>query len=216
MNGNTILFTGSGSGGIYANGVITLRDQAGATVTESIAPITINPQPTISHMSVNNWTAGVPGFNGTLTITGGTGPFIITDYRNLPPGLTPVIQGNLIAFTGIPTSPRTYSNASVTIEDAAGAGRNKIFVFDIAPPLVITTTHLPAWRSGVNYSATLQSSGGTDYVTFSLATGSTLPPGLTLTSNGKLHGISTGVGSFTFTVVATDAIGDTFSETFTL
>ena len=72
VSGNTILFTGSAGGGTYANGVITVRDLTGATVTESTAPITISPSPQIQHMSVNNWTADEPGFDGTLPIVGGT------------------------------------------------------------------------------------------------------------------------------------------------
>jgi hypothetical protein len=214
-SGNTILFTGSGSAGVYANGVITLRDKAGATVTANIATIVINAAPTVSHMSTNNWTEGAAGFPGTMTISGGSGPFTIVTTKNVPLGLTPNISGNLIEFTGTPEVAETVEDCSVTIRDAAGAIYTKIFVLDIAMPLSLTTTHLPAWSSGVSYATTLAASGGTGTRTFTLTAGS-LPPGLTLKSGGRIVGTATAVGSFTFTVTVTDSIGDKSIETYTL
>ncbi len=215
VSGNTILLTGAGGAGIYANGVITLRDKAGATVTTHVATIVINPQPTISHMSVNNWTEGLTGFPGTMTISYGTGPFTILTTNNVPFGLTPIITGSAIEFSGTPQVAQTVSNCTITIRDAAGAYCSRTIVFDIAPPVTITTTNLPAFRSGVNYSTTLQATGGTGPRTFTL-TGGTLPAGLTLSSNGRLRGKATALAPFTFTVTVTDAIGDKASETFTL
>jgi hypothetical protein len=215
VSGNTILLTGSAGGaGIYSNGVIRLRDAAGAIVTADIDPIVINPAPTISHMSVNNWTEGAPNFPGALTINYGTGPFSIVTTRNVPLGLTPFINGNTIQFSGTPEVAQTVSS-SITIRDAAGAIYTKIFVFDIAPPVMLITTHLPAWSSGVNYSTLLQATGGTGPLTFTL-TGGSLPPGMILKSNGRIKGVATALGTFTFTVTVTDSIGAKASETFTL
>lgn len=214
VSGNTIRFVGSGGAGTYSNGTIKLRDAAGATVTAHVATIVINPAIFITHMSVNNWTQDTPNFPGAMTITGGTGPFTVVQTRNLPPGLNPVIKGDLIEFTGLPEAA-VLANCSIMIRDTAGATYTRDFVLDIAPPLVLTTLRLPLWRSGVQYSTTLQATGGTGNLTFAISAGS-LPPGLTLTKNGKLSGKATAVGAFTFTVTVTDSIGDTSSETFTL
>jgi hypothetical protein len=213
--GNTILLTGNASAGNYSKGSITIRDLAGATVTENVGTIIINPAPTISHMSNNNWTEGAAGFNGVMTITGGTGPFTVLTSKNVPLGLTPIIVNNTIAFTGTPEVAETVSDCSVTIEDAAGYTLSRTFLLDIAPPVVITTNFLPPWRAGVDYTTTLQAKGGTGNKTFTL-TGGALPPGLKLESNGTITGLAKALGSYTFTITVTDSTGATSSDTYTL
>jgi hypothetical protein len=215
VSGNTILFTGSAGAGYYANGSIEVADKAGAGAIAKVAPIIINPQATITHLSINNWTEGLPNFAGVLLIAGGTGPFAITAFKNIPPGLTPIISGATIRFSGMPTAAGKFGNCTITIRDAAGVPLTKTFVMAIAPPLMITNFHLPAWQSGVPYTVTLNTSGGTGPDTFSVTSGA-LPPGLKLKPNGKISGIATGIGLFTFTVTVTDVIGDKFSETYTL
>ncbi len=75
----------------------------------------------------------------------------------------------------------------------------------------ISTTNLDAGYVGVSYNTTLQASAdGSKTVTWALASGSTLPDGLTL-SNGTISGMPTkAVTDYTFTVQATiNGEGDT-------
>jgi hypothetical protein len=65
---------------------------------------------------------------------------------------------------------------------------------------------MPAGRLGLPYLQQITASGGTGPYTFTLLAG-TLPPGLTLPSNGLLQGSPTTLGSSTFTVQAIDATG---------
>src|SRR5579864_1379633 len=82
------------------------------------------------------------------------------------------------------------------------AAKNSPFL--LARQLMIGTTSLPDGVSGTAYSATLQSTGGTGAVTWSLTTG-TLPTGLTLnTSTGAITGTPTTPGT-PITVKATDS-----------
>ena len=69
----------------------------------------------------------------------------------------------------------------------------------------ITTADLAAGYVGVEYSAALQASAASGKtVTWALASGSSLPAGLTLDSNsGSITGAPTTPGTFTFTVQAT-------------
>jgi large repetitive protein len=67
----------------------------------------------------------------------------------------------------------------------------------------------------VSYNTTLGASGGNGAVTFSQGSGN-LPPGLTLDSNGVRRGLPTTAGTFTFSVVVTDADNLSSSGTFTL
>ena len=187
------------------------------TAIAKVATITINAQPTFTNMSVNNWTAGLANFpGGHRRSSAARRPFTVTEFKNLPPGLTPMVSGNTIHFTGTPTSAGTFGNCSVTLRDAAGVLRTKTFVIALAPPLMITNFHLPAWQSGVPYTATLNTTGGTGPVTPATVTSGALPPGLTLSPNGKIKGTATAIGSFTFTITVTDVLGDKFSETYTL
>lgn len=95
--------------------------------------------------------------------------------------------------------------------------------YDIAPPNGITLSGngvnatalgistfptLPAATQNYAYQATLTAVGGTAPYTWSLASGSNLPGGLTLSSSGIITGSiasSVGVGNDTFTVQATDS-----------
>jgi hypothetical protein len=66
--------------------------------------------------------------------------------------------------------------------------------------------------SGLSYTNSFSGAGGQAPYTFSLATGSTLPPGLSLTASGALSGSPTAPGSFAFTIQMTDA-GQRFIDT---
>ena len=82
----------------------------------------------------------------------------------------------------------------------------------IAP--TITTKTLPNGTVYTLYNQTLEATGDTP-ITWSLASGSTLPNGLTLNSNGTISGTPTAVGKSTFTITATNGNGSDRKE-FTL
>ena len=74
------------------------------------------------------------------------------------------------------------------------------------PTATISPSTLSNASKGSSYTATFTASGGTSPYTWSLATGSTLPSGLTLSSAGVLSGSPTAAtGTYTFTVKALDA-----------
>jgi len=92
----------------------------------------------------------------------------------------------------------------------------------VPPPtsaLSITSSALPNAQTGVPYSAALTATGGATPYTWSVATGSTLPPGLSLNSlSGLLSGTPTQSGTVSFTAQVSDASGtaQTASKTLTL
>jgi large repetitive protein len=75
------------------------------------------------------------------------------------------------------------------------------------PPLVIHPGSLPHGTVGKSYSVTFTATGGdnTKHV-WSLASGSSLPAGLTLTSGGVLSGTPTTAGTFSVTVSVDDPV----------
>ncbi len=214
LTGNTIRIVGTPTAAGAFAGSVTLRDTVGAVVTKAFT-ITINAPPTLGNLSTTQWTTGKSGFVSSMTIAGGTGPFTLASSSGLPTGLTAVLSGNTIRITGTPSAAQTFAAGSVTLHDASGASVTKTFSITINPPLLITTTSLPASTLAALYSATVQAKGGTGAITFAITAGS-LPPGMKLSSTGVITGVSRGVGSFTVTITATDAIGDTVSQKYTL
>ncbi len=76
----------------------------------------------------------------------------------------------------------------------------------------ITTESLPNGTVNEEYSQTLAATGS-DTITWSLADGSSLPAGLSLDENtGKISGIPTTAGSYTFTIKAENNYGSASKE----
>lgn len=79
-------------------------------------------------------------------------------------------------------------------------------VASIAPDparLTIMTSTLDSGKVGVPYYQQLTASGGSGPYTWSITEG-TLPPGLSLTSEGVLSGTPSSPGTFNFVITATD------------
>lgn len=70
--------------------------------------------------------------------------------------------------------------------------------------LAITSASLPGGYLNVNYSSQLTATGGTAPYNWALLTGSSLPPGLSLSTSGVIGGIPTTVGTYTFSVKLMD------------
>ena len=69
--------------------------------------------------------------------------------------------------------------------------------------LTVVTTSLPAATQYAPYGLRLQATGGTGEYAWEVASGSALPPGLTLSSAGDLRGAPATTGSFSFDVKVT-------------
>jgi alpha-tubulin suppressor-like RCC1 family protein len=87
----------------------------------------------------------------------------------------------------------------------------------ILPPVTVGPSTLPTPEYGQAYSTSFSAQGGTGApYTFSVTAGS-LPSGLSLANNGTLSGTpSQGSQTVTFTVTASDSLGDTGSATYTV
>jgi hypothetical protein len=84
---------------------------------------------------------------------------------------------------------------------------------------IATFATLPQATAKAAYSATLATSAGVSPFTWSLASGSTLPSGLTLSSAGAISGTlasSVAAGTYNFTIQVTDSTSKTVSKAFTL
>ncbi|MCJ8055281.1 putative Ig domain-containing protein [Shinella curvata] len=140
----------------------------------------------------------------TVSVNGGAGPYSNFSASGLPAGLSISSSG---VISGTPT---TAGNATVVItatDSSSGlgafTGTASVALGIAAPTITINPATLSNAAIGVSYSATLSNTGGLAPVSFAITAGA-LPPGLTLDTTGSISGVSTGGGTYNFTVTATD------------
>ncbi len=134
----------------------------------------------------------------------------------------------VITVTGVNDSALTTDSATISVAVNAGASDpayaglpasqvNVTCINEDVPPPEITTSSLPDCTAGNAYSATLAAALGTSPYSWSLVSGS-LPPGLSLSSNGTISGTPVSTGIFAFTARVTDAalVSSTKSLTITI
>ena len=143
-------------------------------------------------------------YNQTLTATGTVPITWSLESGSLPNGLTLSAVGEI---SGIPTAAGV-SNFTVKATNSAGSDTKPLSITVTTSVIVptITTTILPDGKTGTEYSAQLEATG-TAPIAWSLVSGN-LPTGLTLYSGGTISGIPTIIGTFNFTVQATNSAGN--------
>jgi uncharacterized protein YhjY with autotransporter beta-barrel domain len=180
----------------------TISDNQGVgTITNDDVPVTVSPG-TLSNGAV------ATAYNQTITASGGTGPygFAITSGA-LPAGLTLSAGG---ALTGTPTAGGSF-NFTVTATDSSAfpgpfSGSQAYTLTIAAPTLALPATPLAGGTLGVTYSAAITpASGGSAPYAYAVTAGA-LPGGLTLNaSTGAISGTPSALGTFNFSITATDS-----------
>jgi hypothetical protein len=152
-----------------------------------------------------NGSSGLP-YQQLLTVGGGAGPYQFTLAGGaLPLGISLTSSGLL---SGTPTTPGNYHFTLNAIDLSSFCSGSRAYTITVDAPcstLTIIPPSLPNGATGLPYSVTLTAAGGLAPYKFT-AKGS-LPPGLSLTSNGALSGSPTQAGHFNFTLGVIDARG---------
>lgn len=221
--------------GTLANQTLTsVTYQAPATVSTDTTVTLIasaNVQPArIGQLTINlvpgpsftnpNLTGGFVGtaYSATISVTGGIAPYTWTVASgSLPPGLN-LTNANTPTVTigGTPTTVGTFP-FTIQVKDSAGAtfvsGPLSIQIQAANTLRITSTSPLPNGTVSSAYSFTFAAAGGTTPYSWSLANGSTLPAGLTLSSAGVLSGTPTAQGTTNFSVSVTDSENPTVTIT---
>ncbi|MCY2964650.1 MAG: Ig domain-containing protein [Planctomycetota bacterium] len=173
----------------------------------------INPAIVVTPATLPNATQNQFNYSQTLGTTGGTGAktFAVTS-GNLPTGMN--LNSTTGILSGTPTVANTF-NFTVTATDSVGATGVKDYTIVVAGPVNITTATLSNWTQNfAGYSQQVAATGGTGALTYTIASGS-LPTGLNLNpANGTVAGTPTDVGTFAFTIRATDPLGAFAAQNF--
>lgn len=178
----------------------TIADNQGVgTITNDDVPVSVSP-------GVLPGGAVAAAYSQTVSASGGSGSYnFAVTAGSLPAGLT-LAPGGLLS--GTPTAGGVF-NFTITATDTSAAPGpytgNQAYTLLVAPPTVsLAPASLPGGTRTVAYSATLTASGGTAPYTYAVTAGS-LPGGLALSAGGALTGTPTAVGSFNFSITATDS-----------
>lgn len=156
-------------------------------------------------------------FSQVFTASGGTGPYSYAYVGAAVPGLAFTAS----TLSGAPTAPGTYTFEIVATDTGTtGTGApysiSQPYTLVVASPTIaIAPATLPDPVAGAAYSQTLSAGGGVAPYTFAVTAGA-LPAGLGLSPAGALTGTPTEVGTFSVTVTATDANGQSGSRGYTL
>jgi hypothetical protein len=121
-------------------------------------------------------------------------------------------------ISGKPTASGSFNFTVQVTDSASGSGSLAFSLTIIAGPTITTAATLPQGEISATYSpVTLAASGGagTGY-TWALASNSSLPAGLSLSSAGVISGTPTASGPFSFAVQVTDSAGGVGTQTFSL
>jgi gliding motility-associated-like protein len=189
-----------------------------AVSTRTAAVVTLKPLATAADITVTNASAVVcSGATTTLTATSTTvtNP-VFTWYSDA--ALTVEVSNDATYITPALSANTTYY---VTVEGSNkcknAAGTAKVVVVTVNPAVVFNGGALAGATLNAPYSVQLNAAtGGTPGYTYTLASGSTLPAGLSLSSSGVISGTPTAVGPNTFSVTATDSRGCNATAVFTI
>jgi hypothetical protein len=208
--------------GTYAFSV-TVTDEQSQTDTHdytiaiaaAATPVTLLPP----DGALDPGTVGTQYPGQTFGATGGTAPYTFAVASGaLPPGMAIAFGDTL---TGTPTLAGNYS-FSISVTDQLGqsdVNAYTLIVSDRAAPVVLAPESgaLSGGTVGTAYAGvTLSASGGTAPYTIAVATGSALPPGLSIDGGNRLVGTPGADGMFSFSITATDALGATDTNDYTV
>jgi hypothetical protein len=217
LNASTGAITGTPNAGGTSSFTVQATDSSSPQQTAT-QPLTITVTvPTLTVTTSNsNLPAGTVNSaypNTSLAASGGIAPYtwLITS-GSLPTGMNAL--SSLGQISGTPTATGTFP-FTVQVTDSATPTHNtataNLSITVNAVPVAVgitTTSPLTAATQGTAYSVNVTASGGVTPYTWTLATGSNLPPGLTLTSgtpSATISGTPTATGTFQFTLKVTDS-----------
>ena len=219
LDPNTGIISGtplSGSNGTYSP-TFTVTDSTfpthetgtmlySLTINANVTPVTITTPSPLPNGTVCS------AYSQLLAASGGTTPYtwsLNSGSQALPAGLS--LDASSGAITGTPTttgptSP-TFKVVDSTVPNQQSTTKQLSITIGPDATLQITTTSLPDGTTTTLYSQPVIATGGCSPLTWSILSGGSLPPGLTLDqTTGLISGTPTATGLYNFTVEVSDSL----------
>jgi len=181
---------------------------------EQTLTITINapaPPSITGPAALQTGTVNQPYPNTQFTATGGAQPYTWSVNPALPNGLTLNPSSGVISGTPLNGSNGTATH-EFTVTDSTipthqqGKSTLPLTINANVTPLTIATASLPNGTANQSYTAPpLAAAGGTSPYNWSLNSGSSLPPGLSLGADGTITGTPTTAGTTSTTFKVQDS-----------
>jgi uncharacterized protein YhjY with autotransporter beta-barrel domain len=206
LNTGTGAITGTPTAGGTANFTIRGTDSLGNTGTRPYALTIGTASLTVNPASLPNTSQGL-AYAQTISSTGGTGPYTFAVSAGaLPAGLA--LNSATGAITGSPTASGAAS-FTVRATDSVGNVGARAYTFNVGgSSLTLNPPSLAAASYRTPYNQSMSVVGGTAPFAFTVLSGA-LPPGLVLNpTTGAITGSPTTEGSFAFTILVTDSLGN--------
>ncbi len=213
--------TNSTSASVVSSVIVTATDSVGNQATTTIS-VTIEASVAITTATLPGATIGV-NYSQQLAASGGSGTY--TSWQVTSGGSTLTAIGlALNTSTGVisgasPTSGT--ANFSVAVTDSQGHVSTAVsYTVAASSALVVTTASLNPLNVGQTPTQVMAAAGGSgitaDYSwSWTAASGSSLPPGLTMGATGAIGGSPTTAGTYSVVVKVQDS-GSSTSNTATL
>lgn len=210
--GGPLVVTGSGVSSVSSlvdngNGSVTFYDGFGGSTTFSLCSecgnVPGDTQPVLVD-DVLTFTLNSPSTYDLLAndTSMGDGPSTVSlSVGTLPPGMTLSSAGVL---SGTPTTSGTFSFAYSVIDSDGDIANANVVVAVAAPPIARADSATRNRGVATSVSLSANDDPGTSPSTWTQVSG-TIPPGMTLGTDGSLYGTPTTAGTYTFSYRITDA-----------
>lgn len=179
--------------------------------TNDFAPVGTNPRLAGSPVVIGDLTPAKAcldtTYSGAVPVRGFR-PFLFSADASLPAGLA--LNSRTGAITGVPTVPGSF-NFTVTVQSADGGMATKMLTLNVVE--IVNSSPLADATALQAYSETLTQIAGTPPISWQLANGTVLPPGLSLdettgiisgTPPALVGGLPNDGGTFNFTISMQD------------
>jgi len=156
----------------------------------------------------------------SITPSGGTAPYVIAAVSPMPDGFVLLSSDSSLSvpgtffLAGVPSVAGDYS-VTLRAQDANGNLGVRTFTFT-ARSVQLFLSVLPDGSVGVPYAAAPIAIDADGPVSWSIAPGSTLPPGLTLSAAGSIQGSPTVAGTYSFSLMASGSVPPPATFSFSL
>jgi hypothetical protein len=114
-------------------------------------------------------------------------------------------------ISGTPKDTNPQQGATINVKDSTGARATFTLANGVAQPIQLrSSVSSPSLIVGQSYQRQMTAAAGYKPYTF---TATNLPPGFSISADGLISGAATTPGTYAVTVVVTDSLGATDSDT---